>query len=355
MAVTSIKPGGAGPLMTLFTTPDFCAPSAWTDHETPALSNSICMPNGWKEYWNYKAGFYSPAVCPWGFTRACTIPESVASGIDLGGSLTSGETGHICCPTGGYTCVPGESWTSYSKCMSTGTSIFTASNEITPAFLTTTKPLVFAIQVRWQSSDLSNLATNPTVPGQTWTPTSTASAETRPTATAASTSSATAASNDDDDNDDDIDDFDDLSTGAKIGVVIGATVAAMAMIIGAYLFWRRRSKKRHQEQMDQDAVKPGTPYQQLSDENLSSEQQGGIALSNSPVSPLTPANAFSASTNTIGTNLSVPRTEMPGSTAFASELPASHAQPVEMPSNAVIAELPGDYLFEPKDKKEGAS
>ncbi|EKG22152.1 hypothetical protein MPH_00479 [Macrophomina phaseolina MS6] len=253
--------------------------------------------------------------------------------------------------SGGYTCVPGESWTSYSKCMSTGTSIFTASNEITPAFLTTTKPLVYAIQVRWQSSDLSILATNPTVPGQTWTPSATASAGTRPTATATSTSSATAADDDGDDADDDAaDDFDDLSTGAKIGIVAGATVGVLALALLAYLVWRRRPKKRHSQQMAQDAVKPGTPYQQLcEEEHLSREHQGGIALSNSPVSPLSPAQGFSASTNTIGTALSVPRAEVAGSTAFAAELPASHAYPAEMPDTAVVAELPGDYAFKKVD------
>ncbi|GME54834.1 cg16707-like protein [Neofusicoccum parvum] len=353
MAVTSIDGGGAGPLTTIFTTPDFCASSAWSNYATPALSSSICMPNGWSEYWNWREGFYSPAICPYDYTRACTIPEDSATGISLGGPLSSGETGHICCPTG-YTCFPGDPWTEpwpYSKCQSTGSSTYTASNEITPSFLTTTMPLVYAIQVRWQSSDLSNLETNPTVFGQTYTPTASASAAARTTASAATATASTTDSDDDDD--DGIDDFDDLSTGAKVGVVAGATVGLVLVVLGVYLFWRRRSKKHHFNKDSPDGMKPGTPYEPLSEDHLAvpGEGQNGIALGHSPVSPLSPAtSAYSpqVSSHTLGASLA---SEMPASTAYAAELPASHVQPVEMPSsNAIIAELPGDYSFEQRSK-----
>ncbi|KAF4536560.1 Cg16707-like protein [Lasiodiplodia theobromae] len=318
MAVSTIKPGGAGPLTTVFTTPDFCAANAWTDVGTPALSSSICMPNGFTEYWNYKAGFFSPGICPLGFTRGCSIPADLATGISLGGPLSSGETGQICCPT------------------STALTTYTTSNEITPAFLTTTLELVYAIQVRWRESDLTNLETNPTVYGQTMTASATASAAARTTATATSTSVADENGNDSNDT--------GLSTGAQIGIIVGVVAAVIGLAIGAYLLWRRRSDKKRQP-LAQDDMKPGDHYQHLSEESLTAANNNGIALANSPASPLSPENMASAPSTAMTL-----ASEMPASTAFASEMQGSHMHPVEAPaSNSVIAELPGDHAYFEKD------
>lgn len=300
------------------------------------------MPNGFTEYWNYRAGFFSPGICPLGFTRGCSIPADLATGISLGGPLSSGETGQICCPTG-YTCFPGDPWTEpwpYSKCRSTALTTYTTSNEITPAFLTTTLELVYAIQVRWRESDLTNLETNPTVYGQTMTASATASAAARTTATATSTSAADENGNDGDDK--------GLSTGTQIGIIVGVVAAVVGLAIGAYLLWRRRSDKKRQP-LGQDDMKPGDHYQHLSEESLTATNnnglRGGIALANSPVSPLSPANMASASSTA-----ATPASEMPASTAFASEMPGSQMHPVEAPaSNAVIAELPGDHAYFEKD------
>ncbi|KKY27521.1 hypothetical protein UCDDS831_g00727 [Diplodia seriata] len=357
MAVTSIKPGGAGPLTTVFTTPDFCSSGAWSDVGTPALSSSICMPpDGWTEYWNLRAGFFSPAICPLGYTRGCAIPTSLATGISLGGPLatdgTQTETGHICCPRG-YTCDPGDSFYQpwpYSKCRSTAATSYTTSNEITPAFVTTTSELVYAIQVRWRDADLSRLETNPTVYGQIMTATS-ATASTAARTTAAATASSTAGGSSVTNGSDDSSggSGSGLSTGAQIGIIVGAVAGVIALAVGAYLLWRRRSdQKRHRLLLSQTAsdqeMKPGDSYQHLSEDNLAVPNNGGVA--NSPVSPVTPGSAGPPSTAAM---------EMQGSTAFAAELPASQMHPVEAPAaNAVIAELPGDSaLFEKDAGRDG--
>ncbi|KAL1643327.1 hypothetical protein SLS58_004998 [Diplodia intermedia] len=362
MAVTSITPGGAGPLTTVFTTPDFCASSAWSDFGTPALSSSICMPpNGWTEYWNLKAGFFSPAICPKGYTRGCAIPTSLATGISLGGPLTTDgtetETGHICCPSG-YTCDVGDSlyqpWP-YSKCRSTAATSYTTSNELTPAFVTTTSELVFAIQVRWREADLSRLETNPTVYGQIMTASATASAAARTTATATASSTAGGSVTDGSDGSGggggSSSSGSGLSTGAQIGIIVGAVAGVIALAVGAYLLWRRRSdQKRHRLLLSQTAsdqeMKPGDAYRHLSEDNLA--VPNGHHLANSPVSPVTPGSAVPPPSTAAAT-------EMQGSTAFAAELPASQMHPVEAPAaNAVIAELPGDNaLFEKDAGKDG--
>ncbi|KAK8016304.1 hypothetical protein PG993_014493 [Apiospora rasikravindrae] len=161
----------AGPLTTVFTTPDFCAPARWSATDTPALSSSICMPPEFAKYYDYRYGFYSPGICPMGYTEGCAFPKSLATTSNgtpfVGGTLMAGETARICCPTG-YTCdVGSDEEMAYSKCIATaGKTTFLGYNYQSNTYLTTvTDALAFAIQVRWQSSDLPSLETDPTVPG----------------------------------------------------------------------------------------------------------------------------------------------------------------------------------------------
>ncbi|KAK8021720.1 hypothetical protein PG990_006858 [Apiospora arundinis] len=160
---------GAGPLTTVFHTPEFCDPQRWTDIGTPALSSSICMPPNFMQYYGNKAGMYSPAICPGGYTVGCAFPTALPSmdGTPVhGGPLLAGETAQICCPTG-YTCYAGPQTypdIPYSKCISTRSSRTYVNEAITK----TERNMVYAIQVRWQESDLSNFETDPTVPGSTF-------------------------------------------------------------------------------------------------------------------------------------------------------------------------------------------
>ncbi|KAK8054987.1 hypothetical protein PG993_000214 [Apiospora rasikravindrae] len=171
-APTKTTSRGAGPLTTVFHTPEFCATDRWTDIGTPALSSSICMPPNFMQYFGNKAGMYSPAICPDGYTDGCTFPTalpSVEDGTPLyGGPLLAGETARLCCPTG-YTCYTGPQTAPempYSRCISAARSSRTyVESHVTH----TTRNMVYAIQVRWQESDLSILETDPTVPGSTFT------------------------------------------------------------------------------------------------------------------------------------------------------------------------------------------
>ncbi|ORY58114.1 uncharacterized protein BCR38DRAFT_353317, partial [Pseudomassariella vexata] len=164
-AATTSSQRGAAPLTTVFTTPDFCAPLYWQDTVTPALSSSICMPPNFQQYWVYKWGFYSPGICPTGYTEGCAFPSSLAISDNgtpfYGGPIVTGETARICCPTG-YTCLTGTAY-SYSKCISTEswTTYWTTdySNSVKQ---TTELATVFGLQVRWRESDLSILETDPT-------------------------------------------------------------------------------------------------------------------------------------------------------------------------------------------------
>lgn len=122
------------------------------------------MPPKFHQLWDYSWGFYSPGICPTGYSEGCAFPTSLATDgsgwLSQGGPIISGETARICCPTG-YTCLTGAT-SSYSKCVATSD----------------TSDLVFGIQVRWQKSDLSILETDPTVPGSTFSATATATAST---------------------------------------------------------------------------------------------------------------------------------------------------------------------------------
>ncbi|KAK8074899.1 hypothetical protein PG997_009562 [Apiospora hydei] len=167
----STLPRQAGPLTTIFTTPDFCAPGRWSATATPALSSSICMPPEFNRYYDYKYGFYSPGICPMGYTEGCAFPKTLAGRTNgtpfFGGTLMAGETARICCPTG-YTCYTGsDEDKTYSQCIATaGPTTFLGYNYRSNTYLTTvTDALAYAIQVRWQSSDLPSLETDPTVPG----------------------------------------------------------------------------------------------------------------------------------------------------------------------------------------------
>lgn len=170
---------GAGPLTTVFTMPDFCQQPWWTFREAPAVSSSVCMPGNWVNYYGNRQGFYSPGICPKGYTEGCYLPETAArigaTGHPWnGGPILPGETARICCPAG-YSCFQDTHTdvdVQYRKCITTAVdplTTFVRTIDGTATVTTTTPALAYAIQVRWQSSDLSLLETDPTVPGATYT------------------------------------------------------------------------------------------------------------------------------------------------------------------------------------------
>ncbi|KAJ0119029.1 hypothetical protein J7T55_013264 [Diaporthe amygdali] len=238
---------GAGPLTTVFTTPDFCASLYWTDTVTPPLSSLVCMPPKFHSLYDYSFGFYSPGICPTGYSKGCDFPVDRARTDDLGevyygGAVLKGETVRVCCPTG-YTCLLNDPY-SYSKCVHT----------------TDDSELAFALQVRWQESDLSILATDPTVPGSTYSAPATATAtpatikstaksgsniDATATPTPSSSSSTTVTQNENPGSTTQ----GGLSSGSTIAIALGVGGMVFAFAISALIFfiWRQRRKRRENE------------------------------------------------------------------------------------------------------------
>ncbi|GJC80360.1 hypothetical protein ColLi_03198 [Colletotrichum liriopes] len=246
---------GGAPLTTVFTTPDFCKELYWTNTITPPLSSVVCMPTSWHQVYDYSWGFYSPAICPSGYTEGCAFPTSLATskdgGIRLGGPVIAGETARLCCPTG-HTCYT-DSW-AYSKCISTvpTTSFYNSDNQPTSQLA-----LVYAVQVRWQSSDLSILETDPTVPGATYTgprstggsggiaATTTGDGLTVSGSTGAAIATTTAAGSDDGSSSGG---GGGISVGTTIAIAVGSVVGTLALaLIGFMLWWRRRRRRDAQD------------------------------------------------------------------------------------------------------------
>ncbi|KAH6722955.1 hypothetical protein BKA61DRAFT_2990 [Leptodontidium sp. MPI-SDFR-AT-0119] len=94
--------------------------------------------------------YYSPAICPSGYTAAFTGP-----------SMAPGETAMFCCPLG-MSSIGGAACSTY--CVSASLS---SDSPFPSIYLQKVRD---AIQIRWQSSDLSVLETHPLTLGLTLNP-----------------------------------------------------------------------------------------------------------------------------------------------------------------------------------------
>lgn len=95
----------AGPLTTTFTAPSSCATAtglyqifseaeSYHYEQGPLGSRTECFPSG---YDTSPSLYYSPGLCPSGYTPACSSTDIV--------SRTATETAYTCCPTAAaYTC-----------------------------------------------------------------------------------------------------------------------------------------------------------------------------------------------------------------------------------------------------------
>ncbi|KAF4977062.1 hypothetical protein FDECE_18396, partial [Fusarium decemcellulare] len=205
MAYSTIHTSGSigkydiAPLTTVWTAAEGC-PSIVQfggDFDT----STSCYPPDYESVW-YSYGFYSPGICPEGYTSGCTPTDSIRAS----------ETAAICVPTS-YTC----------------------SSFLLHAFSVSGKKTlsVPAFQIRWAESDLSALETHPLTPGEA-SAASTAASKTAvtvtgsgPTSTDSESSSASSSSS-------------GLPTGAVVGIAVGS--AAIVAIIAAVIFcvFRRR-------------------------------------------------------------------------------------------------------------------
>ncbi|TLD22776.1 hypothetical protein PspLS_07374 [Pyricularia sp. CBS 133598] len=130
----------AGSLTTIWTPPCPGGPmTTWDSNARKSLED--CMPTNYKNvYYDGNVGYYSPGICPSGYTSACSRYNR-----QQGPPLEPDETAVLCAPLS-YTCDP-------DRGVSNAWHTQTADR---PA------PM---IQVRWQASDISTLETHPLTPG----------------------------------------------------------------------------------------------------------------------------------------------------------------------------------------------
>ncbi|KAF2994467.1 hypothetical protein E8E13_000026 [Curvularia kusanoi] len=238
-----------GPLTTTFTPPVPCVGkdnlwgifTSWPDNPSfyymlqGPPSTLYCLP----ESYRYEStAYYSPGVCPSGYTPACKHTFTW--------STTITETAYTCCPTERkYKCLSdgGKSYYPYQSsfgCVSDFISDGTVTLTMYSSPLPPSPSLVaygadyainaFAVQVRFQSNDLvtttgtSNATSAPVTPAPA--PTSTGI----PTSTSISTASPEMSSS-------------GLTTGTRTGIGVGAATGIVA--IAALLWLVYKSRQRH--------------------------------------------------------------------------------------------------------------
>lgn len=276
------------------------------------------MPPKFHQLYAYSFGFYSPGICPTGYSKGCDFPNDRARTDDggmvyFGGDVLAGETVRVCCPTG-YTCLLNDPY-SYSKCVHT----------------TDSSELAFALQVRWQESDLSILATDPTVPGSTYSAPSTATATASTihstaasgsgTHTPSSSSNNTVAQNENPDSKTDS----GIPRGTIIGIVIGVggMVAALALSAVVFFIWRHRRKRQRENGTRVESMISG-----IGDSKPSPAKSEGFASDNKAELD----SRARASTAALS--------EAPAD-RDAIEMPPLHIAATEMEVPHFVAELPG--------------
>ena len=92
-----------GPITTIFTPPSTCLATTTLLTDTYLLNHWLsgdpnCYPSATEAesiwYSNWGGYYYSPAVCPSGWTTMTSL-----STISAGPSLGDGTSGYLCCPT----------------------------------------------------------------------------------------------------------------------------------------------------------------------------------------------------------------------------------------------------------------
>ncbi|KAI0010839.1 hypothetical protein F4779DRAFT_576337 [Xylariaceae sp. FL0662B] len=124
----------------------------------PTAGPASCEPPSWHENIDQKGfGYYSPAICPVGFTVGCTIRSMrIGEGFP---PIVEGETAMYCVPNG-FTCTSdttdfrGGIWGLETAAVNTAAHVVVGP----------------AIQIRWREDDLRILATDPLTPGVLPTP-----------------------------------------------------------------------------------------------------------------------------------------------------------------------------------------
>ncbi|KAI1106456.1 hypothetical protein F4804DRAFT_30122 [Jackrogersella minutella] len=233
-----------GPLTTTFTPPADCTASSalyWVNTESTFYwmhgrpGQSSCFPDSYSPYQNQ---YYSPGICPVGYTRAC---ESVMTG-----SGPSATTHATCCPQGNYICASTSDSYSYPWGPTLGCmSVYRVNTETS---FTTIDGTIGGDETAGSATSLLAPGTimaygvvvqnTPSADGTTTASDSSSQTSSSIASETASTSDSSSGSH-------------GLSSGAAAGIGIGAAVGAMA--IGAVILWMflsRRRKRREQEKVE---------------------------------------------------------------------------------------------------------
>ncbi|KAH8647798.1 hypothetical protein BX600DRAFT_518213 [Xylariales sp. PMI_506] len=270
-----------GVLTTTFSPPSSCLSSFSDLYYTLSgaalavgpISTDGCFPD---DFVPGSAHYYSPGVCPLGYTSACAYLNSI-------GSAT--ETIVTCCPTSLYcNTAPGHSWETQMICESAITSLagpFTVvNNGVTSSTVSMTFSNGGAVNaygyvIRYQSTTATPGATGATT-NPTTTPQQTASI---PTSTSASTSATIVSSS-----------SGGLGSGAIAGIAVGSAAAALLMagvVAWAYFLGRRSAMQRIQK--ESEAAGPIAPFS----ESTSGWGQSGTMHSDMVMPPQWPQEVSS--------------------------------------------------------------
>ncbi|KAI2634827.1 hypothetical protein GGS26DRAFT_525618 [Hypomontagnella submonticulosa] len=197
-------------------------PSGSYFHLGPPTSTAACFPRSWSPS---ASAFISTSYCPSGYTIACAntaFPEKTGT----------------CCP-GGFGCqtktTGGLPWQSTELCVApmptSSTYVYTTQAPgRAPQRLTTTGTggtiNAFGVEIRWSTTDSGKTKT------KTQTTTKSPTVKTAaPTAKVTNSTSHASRPN-------------RLSTGAKAGIGVGAAIAFLLLLAGAFFLWWRKRKSK---------------------------------------------------------------------------------------------------------------
>ncbi|KAI1374846.1 hypothetical protein F4677DRAFT_158382 [Hypoxylon crocopeplum] len=257
-----------GPLTTSFTPPADCTASSalyWVNTVStfywlhgPPLQSS-CFPDSYSPYQNQ---YYSPGICPAGYTRAC---ESVSTS-----GAVHAATRATCCPQGNYVCAQTSSSYSYPWGPTLGCmSVYRVNTEL--SFITINGTLEggeTAGELRSLRAPGTIMAYGVVIQNGAATTTGEASAtattsdsglQTSSSVFASETASTTATVGDS--QVDSGSGSHGLSAGAAAGIGIGTAVAIMALGgVALWMFWSRRRKRRQagEEGAQASVTSPGS-------------------------------------------------------------------------------------------------
>ncbi|KAF2281528.1 uncharacterized protein EI97DRAFT_438856 [Westerdykella ornata] len=232
-----------GALTTIWSPPASCLPlvNHWLEGR--------CLPSSGGTYSQYNKIYYSPAICPSGYTVACTRPTT---SFGIGGSsdfygppLEPSETAQLCCPSS-LIC---------DRAVDFYCTRFAANGDTDPT------NLAQAIQIRWQATDLPAFETPPiTLSPTTVTSTSTNLVESGTgAATSAKGQYASGSSG--------------LSKCAAVGIGVSVGIVILSFITAVLFFLKRR-----QSRIRSSAHQPALGY----DEQDANNGNAPEAIANTP-------------------------------------------------------------------------